>query len=738
MDSPLSWQFDAAQLSKLGGPKHPMERRSRPYSRDDRLTRTRFQRFITTTWPRLLFGLVWFVCANTASFGQDVHPLLPPWPCCSDTSCRSHVQCIPVPFVPIPESDVATDPMSGPHWQLTIHEAIRVALSNSEVVRNLGLVDARSDVDIVRARITTYDPMAAYAAAEGEWGIFDPVLTTRMQWEREDLPPGTSFSGVGNRPPELDTADVITSLEQLLPLGTRLRTDYVTDYLFNPDNPVGLDPNPQYFSYAQFGVQQPVLQGLGVDVTMAPIRIACAQAERTDWKFKQEMLALVRSIENAYWNLYSEQQNLRAVEDALPLFHEIVRVREEQAKGPSGIQTEVAQATSGMLLYEQRRLDILSNIAEQQLVIRDLLGLPPSDGRYLSLIALPIKSPPFQTVGDAIMTAVNRRPDVLRQRLAVYVAQQEQVLARDALRPQLDFNAFWRINGLGDDLGDSMEVIGENDFHDWQLGVGLRIPLGRRQARGDLRAAELLIQKQRALLDHRAHQASFEVADAYRRVIWLSQQYSVSSKRVAALVQWREGARAHFENPPAGVSTVLALELYLNNLRDFVEASIKSNAILAEFNSALSRLEEVKGTLLESRLVEVEGDATDEVPEELPEPSVEVPEWLLPATSSSSGTSTVPTSQGPPSLAVPSVDSVEIADTARRSPITAASTHAIPAAASSTPTGQAPTSLTVQSEVSMETAKATETSPTTDNSNDEAPSEAWPTTARRFLRRLTQ
>ncbi|HEX2477042.1 MAG TPA: TolC family protein [Lacipirellulaceae bacterium] len=563
----------------------------------------------------------------------QISPLVPPVPCCTGNwkSCPSAAAaCIPIPYAAVGDPELAADPSTATPWHLTVHEAIRIALGNSEAVRNLGLVEARSDVDIIRALMTTYDPQIADALAAAEWGIFDPLWTTVMQWDRIDIPPGTSFSGIGNRPPELDTADFYTSLEQLLPGGTKLRADYVTDYLFNPDHPPSLDPNPQYFSYAQFGLTQPILQGFGVNVTMAPIRIAAAEAEQTDWQFKQEMLALVRSIETAFWTLYAEQRNLRALDEALPLFREIVRVRQEQARGEAGTETEAARALSEMLLYEQRRLDALSNIAEQQLVLRNLMGLAPNDGRYLALVALPVTTPPFQTVGDAIMTAVNQRPDVLRQRLAVYVAQQERIIGRDALRPQLDFNAFWRINGLGEDLPESWDVLGQNDFHDWHMGVLLQVPLGRRQARANLRAAELTIQKERALLDQTAHQAAFEVADAYRRIIWLSQQNRVSSERVAALIQWRQGARAHFENPPPGVSTVFALEMYLNNLRDFVEASIKSNAIIADYNSALARLEEVKGTLLESRLVEVAGDPTDAVPEELPTPQIQVPEWMTP------------------------------------------------------------------------------------------------------------
>jgi outer membrane protein TolC len=535
-----------------------------------------------------------------------------------------------LPTVTLADPNLPTDPSTAPQWPLTVHEAISVALSNSEAVRNLGLVDAASDIDKIRARITRYDPLAASALADAQWGIFDPLWTTTALWDRIDIPPGTSFSGIGNRPPELDTSDFLTSIEQLLPGGTRFRADYATDYLFNPELPPGLDPNPQYFSYTQFGVRQPLLRGLGVNVTMAPIRIAAAEAERTDWRFKEEMLSLVRSVETSYWDLYREQENLRTIEEALPFFREVVRIREQQSSGAAGTESEVARARSEMLLFEQRRLQTLSLIAEQQLVVRDLLGLPPNDNRYLKLVALPVTSRPVESVQDATSTAINRRPSVLRQRLSVYVAQQGQVIARDALKPLLDFNAFWRINGLGDDLGSSLDGVGENDFHDWQLGVTFQVPLGRRKARSDLRAAQFLIQKERALLWERAHQTSFEIADAYRRIDWLSQQYQIANNRAVALEQWQEGAKAQFENPPPGMSSVFALELYLQNLRDQVDASISSHAILADFNSALARLEEVKGTLLDTRLVEIAGDASENLPASLPMPESPMPESISP------------------------------------------------------------------------------------------------------------
>ena len=329
------------------------------------------------------------------------------------------------------------DPLSAERWNLTIHEAVQIALANSRVVRNLGLQQEQSsDIDKIRAVITRYDPLAAAAAADAQWGIFDPVLTTTMDWDHQDIPPGTSFAGIGARPPRLDTAAFDTSISQLLPTGGQFRADWVTDYLLNPDHPVNLDPNPQYFSYQQFGVTQPLCQGRGPDVTMASIRIASATAEETDWRFKQEVLALVRSVKTAYSALYAQQQNLKVIDEVLPMFREIVRIREQQSQSNAGTESEVGQAKSDMYLYEQRRLEIMSAIAEQQLVIRDLLGLSLDDNRYMWLVALPAKTPPFDSLEDSVATAINRRPDILRQRLAVYVAQQQTIVAGDKMRPR--------------------------------------------------------------------------------------------------------------------------------------------------------------------------------------------------------------------------------------------------------------------------------------------------------------
>src|SRR5262249_7657878 len=136
----------------------------------------------------------------------DPRPLIPPWgwdkPAMACPSAAA--ACIPLPYIPVAGPGYTAQAASR-IWNLTIEEAVQLAVANSEAVRNLGLVEAASKNDLVRSVITSYDPMEASLRAQAEWGIFDPLWTTSMQWNRQDIPPGLSFSGIGNRPPQLDT-----------------------------------------------------------------------------------------------------------------------------------------------------------------------------------------------------------------------------------------------------------------------------------------------------------------------------------------------------------------------------------------------------------------------------------------------------------------------------------------------------------------------------------------------------
>jgi outer membrane protein TolC len=207
---------------------------------------------------------------------------------------------------------------------------------------------------------------------------------------------------------------------------------------------------------------------------------------------------------------------------------------------------------------------------------------------------------------------LDQRPDVVRQRLAVRVRELELLIARNALQPQLDVHSLWRVNGLGDELSQAIGQLTDNQFTDWELGISLSVPLGYRQASAQVQSAELLLDREHALLRQTVHATTHQLSEIVRQIDSLHQQLELAEQRLEASNDWLEGARIRFENPPPaaeGVDSLLqALNVYLLALRSWSNASIEVSSLLARYNRELARLEEAKGTLLATNNIQLQED----------------------------------------------------------------------------------------------------------------------------------
>src|SRR4029079_3520733 len=68
-----------------------------------------------------------------------------------------------------------------------------------------------------------------------------------------------------------------------------------------------------------------------------------------------------------------------------------------------------------------------------------------------------------------------------------------------------------------------------------------------------------------------------------------------------------------FLTPAAGVSLLQALDIYSRSIQASVTATKNAAELLAQYNTALARLEESKGTLLDEHGIYIYGDPCTEV-----------------------------------------------------------------------------------------------------------------------------
>lgn len=510
-----------------------------------------------------------------------------------------------LPEVSLPDIVVGAD--TAQIWRLSLSEAINIALRNGDVVRLL------AGDQVIASGVTSFDPAIADANRRAAVAAFDATFNMGYQANRYNQPPATVFGPGIPANTRRDDATLTASLVKPWGNGGSTSVGYnpSTGYLYFPSGATGIY-NPRYASSVELLIKQPLLQGAGVAVNRAPIRIAQLQADQSVWEVKEATLALVRSVEEAYWSLQAAHSAWQAIDDVLPLIDGVVHIQEERLREELEIPSEVAKTRAERAGLRQSQIQARSDALQKELNLRNLLGLPPNDGFTIKPTDEPLHAPLQIDPRRAMQLAADNRPSLMLQRLGIRVKEVELDVATNGLRPQLDFQALYRANGLSDNVGDSLDMMFQNQYTDWTLGANFSIPIGRRAARANLQAAELVLHRNRLLLRQELHATAHRLGDLLRQIEATYEQFEQVDIRARETKEWMKGSQARYEDPPPGDDgqdwLLAALNDYLIAIRASADTASERAVLLAQYNSLLATFEEAQGTLLESHQIQFEGD----------------------------------------------------------------------------------------------------------------------------------
>jgi outer membrane protein TolC len=515
----------------------------------------------------------------------------------------------PADLPPLPIPQVTSTPEVNQVWSLSLREAVNIALRNSNVIRTLG------GDQVSATGVTTYDPAVFEASRRAAIAAFDATLNIGLNASRYNQPPSTFFGPGLPENTRRDDGTLSASLVKPWATGGTTSVAYnpPTGYLFFPNGTSGLF-NPAYSSNVELFAKQPLLKGAGVDVARAPIRIAQLQADQSVWDVKQATLALVRSVEQAYWSLQAAQAGLQAIDDTLPFIDDVVHIQEERLAEERTIRAEVAKARGQQASFRQSRIAARAEAIKQELLLRNLLGLPPQDGLRIVPSAQPSRAPLQVDPAATMRIATENRPDLMRQRLGIRIREMQLIVAENGLKPQLDLQALYRTSGLSDTPGASFDMMAQNKFTDWTVGANFSVPLGRRAAHANQQAAELLLSRDRMVLRQQLHATAHRLSDLFRQLEAVRNQYDQVEIRVRETEEWLKGSRSRYEDPPPGGDgqdwLLAALNDYLLSIRAQADSKTERAQLLAQYNTLLASLEEAQGTILASYDIVLDGDPT--------------------------------------------------------------------------------------------------------------------------------
>lgn len=477
-------------------------------------------------------------------------------------------------------------------YPVSLDDVIQISLEHTDVVRVLAGTTATSSGQ------TIYDASVTNTTIDQSNARFDPTLSVTNAWNHLDEP-SAIFNPVdptqalifGNRSDGFTTT---TNLTKVNALGGTAGFGVTST---NARFPFGLSPlNPQTATSTNINYTQPLLRGRGIGPNMAPIVISRINTEFSYFQFKDSMQEMVRSVISAYWSLVAARTDVWSKQQQIDQFE--VVVKRVQASVRSGIsnRANLSQAQVSLANARANLITSRANMIQQEAVLRNLIGLPPSDEMRLIPHTPPNDERFHPDWAQIIDIASERRPDLVELKLIIEADEQQILIARNSALPQLDGVAVYRWNGLEGTMpnGTNLGTGSGGAFTDWTLGVNFSVPLGLRQARAQLRQRELIITRDRVNLQQGYHNASHILASNLRTLDQAYEQY-------LAFREVREAAKINLDYQLALFRTGTGILInVLQAVTDWGNAISNEANSLATYNATLASLERQTGTILET------------------------------------------------------------------------------------------------------------------------------------------
>jgi outer membrane protein TolC len=525
------------------------------------------------------------------------------------------------------------------YWDVSLEEAIQLALANSKVMRDLGGAVVRAPA----ATRTTLDP--AIAETDPRFGIeaalseFDAQFLTSTYWERNDRALNNEFFGGGTRLLQQDVGVFQAAITKRAATGSRFTIRHNVDY--DANNAPGNIFYSAWNTNVEMEIRHPFLQGAGTQYNRIAgldstpgvydgVLIARLNADVALTDFEIAVRDLVSNVENAYWDLYfgyrvldarvtarntslDTWRKIRALFDTGRVggeAHNEAQAREQYFRFQQDVQNALSgepydstrnwnglpsgafRATGGVLMAERR--------------LRLLMGLPPSDCKLLRPTDEPVIAKIDFDWCQVTNEATTRRAELRRQKWMVRRRELELMASKNHLMPRLDGVGRYRWRGFGDDLFPIQEPplprfdnaysdLVSGDFQEWQLGFELSMPIGFRQAHVATKNAELLLARERAILKDQQREVVHESADAIAEMDRAFVVLQTSYNRLIATKDQVNSVQAAYDEGEGKVP----LDLLLDAQRRLTDAETEYVLNRARYSLALKNVHFVKGTLLE-------------------------------------------------------------------------------------------------------------------------------------------
>ena len=436
---------------------------------------------------------------------------------------------------------------------------------------------------------TIYDTAVATSPIDEATAQFDPVFTANSSWRKTQSVTGTS--PIDRR--QVSGNDVTANLSKTNRIGGVGEVEFGNEWNYG-DLPPG-QLNPVHTPGLSISYTQPLLAGAGRSVNEAPIVIARFELDRSYFQFKRGIQQLVSDVIQGYWSLVEARTQLWAREIQVQQAREALELEDARLRTGNSHAGDVAQARVTYANFQANLLIAQASVIQSEATLRNLLGLPPEDGRRLVPSTPPTRDRVQFDWAELMETAQLRRPDLTELHLILLADNQRLLQANNQSLPTLNAVAVQRWDGITGQMGNGASIGSAlNSNPSWTLGVTFEVPLGLRAARANARSQELVVVRDRANIQQGLHATEHILATTIRSLDQFYGQYEAFRETRAAA---RQNVEVQSARRLANITIFLNVLQAITTWGDAVSSEASS---LAQYNTTLAALELETGTILET------------------------------------------------------------------------------------------------------------------------------------------
>ncbi len=472
--------------------------------------------------------------------------------------------------------------------------------------------------------VRVYDARQAESGVVRAWEKYLPVVTLDFGRQKENSP---SYSWI-----DADNATVSAYKDysglftQAIPLGGQLQVSLGAYQ--NETNARFQTINPRYGSTLSFAFTQPLLKNFGPKIDGREILVARVDRDLAQSDLKTALLDIVRSVEDAYWELVYSIEALGVRRQSLKLAEDLLDKSQKEATIGTMAPKEVISARAEVAARRAEIYEAESRVKDYVDILKNLLDLPDDTGPG---DIVPADRPALEDrnldVEDAFATALRNRPDLEAAALLLKSRELDLTYARNQSLPALNLNAnYWSPGVSGDRIlylddnpltgvvlgkipgGASLAMKDALGFRyrNWSVSVSLDIPLSTVLTRAAAAQAKTALSQQSVQVKSAERQARLEVKTAVRAV-------ATNAERVGAYRAARELAEEKLAAEEAKLKAGLSTNfMVLQYQRDLAQTRMLEVRALIDYTLSLGRLDRATGTSLDRRKIKLT-DATEVV-----------------------------------------------------------------------------------------------------------------------------